>query len=120
MQVGRKKGREEKIFLYFPLFSLVFLMVLAISGVRGEYVLDEASSDLMFWSFFFIFLLLPLALQVVWLRKHYNIAQTLPFIIAFGGYALYYVLGDWLRFLFFIAAAILGVWINSVGKKKDS
>jgi hypothetical protein len=115
----RKFGEEgERLFLYFPLFSLCFVILLAFFGVRGSYALDEGSASLLFWSFFFVFLLFPLALQVVWLRKHYNIAQVLPIFNAFGGYALYYVTGDWLAFLFFIAAALLAVWINILGKRR--
>ncbi|MGB9719441.1 MAG: hypothetical protein ACPL06_02505 [Candidatus Anstonellales archaeon] len=113
-----KKGMEEKIFLYFPLFSLFFVLVLALFGIKGNYALDEKSSTLMFWSFFFVFLLLPLALQVAWLRK-YGIVQVLPIFNAFGGYVLYYILGEWLQFLFFIAATILGMWISIIGKKES-
>ncbi len=115
-------GAEEKegqlVFMYFPLFSLLFVVLLALLDVKGGYRLDEASADIIFWSFFFFFLLLPLALQVAWIKKHYNIAQVLPIFNALGGYSLYYVLGDWLQFLFFIAATILGVWMNILVKKE--
>ncbi|MEM4707609.1 MAG: hypothetical protein QXL47_03280 [Candidatus Anstonellales archaeon] len=116
---GAKKNDEENIFLYFPVFSLLFVIALAVFGIRGNYSIDEGSAELIFWSFFFVFLLLPLGLQVAWLKKHYGIAQVLPIFIAFGGYALYYILGDWMKFLFFISATILGVWINILAKKEE-
>jgi len=113
-----ESNEREGIFLYFPIFSLLFVALLAMAGVKGNYTIDEESRDIIFWEFFFVFLLLPLALQVVWAKSHYNVAQVLPVFSALGGYVLYYILGDWLGLVFFMAATLFGVWMNILLRKK--